>query len=91
MKHCRWFVRRKKRSVITVFHDYNTKEDYKKRGERTMNKTLIVLGAGIWGVMLLLRFVIDPKGTNSTTALQFLFILEIVAFIITVVGIIKRD
>jgi len=56
-----------------------------------MNKTLIVLGAGIWGVMLLLRFVIDPKATNSTTALQFLFILEIVAFIITVAGIVKRD
>jgi hypothetical protein len=56
-----------------------------------MNKTLIVLGVGIWGVMLLLRFVIDPKATNSTTALQFLFIIEIVAFIITVIGIIKRD
>ncbi|HVQ01551.1 MAG TPA: hypothetical protein VMT57_08555 [Candidatus Thermoplasmatota archaeon] len=56
-----------------------------------MNKTLIVLGAGIWGVMLLLRFVLDPKATNSTTALQFLFVIEIVAFIITLIGILKRD
>jgi hypothetical protein len=56
-----------------------------------MNKTLIVLGAGIWGVMLILRFVLDPKATSNTTALQFLFIIEIVAFIITLVGIIKKD
>lgn len=56
-----------------------------------MNKTLIVLGAGIWGVMLLLRFVLDPKATNSTIALQFLFVIEIVAFIITLIGIVKRD
>ena len=54
-----------------------------------MNKTLIVLGAGIWGVMLLLRFVIpmDPD-TNTITLLN---IIEIVAFIITVAGIVKRD
>ena len=56
-----------------------------------MNKTLIVLGAGIWGVMLLLRFVIDPKATSNTPTLQILFIIEIVAFIITLAGIIKRD
>ena len=54
-----------------------------------MNKTLIVLGAGIWGVMILLRFVINPvSDTNTTLLLNF---LEIAAFIITVVGIIKRD
>ena len=54
-----------------------------------MNKTLIVLGAGIWGVMLLLRFVIsmDP-GSNTVLLLN---IIEIVAFIITVAGIVKRD
>jgi hypothetical protein len=59
------------------------------RGERTMNKTLIVLGVGIWGVMLLLRFVLPTDiGANPNL---FLNIIEIAAFIITVVGIIKRD
>lgn len=53
-----------------------------------MNKTLVVLGAGIWGVIILLRFV--PLGAESNTV--FLFnILEIVAFIITVIGIVRRD
>jgi len=54
-----------------------------------MNKTLVVLGAGIWGVMLLLRFVI-PTDPDSNTIL-LLNILEIVAFIITVAGIVKQD
>jgi len=53
-----------------------------------MNKTLVVLGAGIWGVIILLRFV--PLDAESN-ALLLLNILEIVAFIITVVGIVKRD
>jgi hypothetical protein len=53
-----------------------------------MNKTLIVLGAGIWGVLILLRFV--PLGDESTTLMLF-NILEIVAFIITIVGIVRRD
>ena len=53
-----------------------------------MNKTLIVLGAGIWGVLILLRFVLMTSETNTMTLLN---ILEIVAFIITIVGIIKRD
>ena len=54
-----------------------------------MNKTLIVLGAGIWGVMLLLRFVLPANlGSNATL---FLDIIEIAAFIITVIGIVKRD
>jgi hypothetical protein len=53
-----------------------------------MNKTLVVLGAGIWGVIILLRFV--PIGAESN-ALILLNILEIVAFIITIAGIIKRD
>jgi hypothetical protein len=53
-----------------------------------MNKTLIVLGAGIWCVMLILRFVIS--NLDSTTAF-LLNIIEIVAFIITVAGIVKRD
>jgi hypothetical protein len=41
-----------------------------------MNKTLIVLGVGIWGVMLLLRFI--DIGAN---AVDFLNFIEIVAFI----------
>ncbi len=53
-----------------------------------MNKTLVVLGAGIWGVIILLRFV--PMG-NESNIVFLLNILEIVAFIITVVGIIRRD
>jgi hypothetical protein len=53
-----------------------------------MNKTLIVLGAGIWGVMLLLRFVLPPDiGTNTFWLLN---VIEIVAFIITIVGIVKN-
>jgi hypothetical protein len=56
-----------------------------------MNKTLIVLGAGIWGVMLLLRFVISTDANSSSTTSMLLIIIEIVAFIITVVGIAKRD
>jgi len=57
-------------------------------GEKRMNKTLIVLGAGIWGVLILLRFV--PLGEESSTLL-LLNILEIVAFVITIVGIVRRD
>jgi len=53
-----------------------------------MNKTLIVLGAGIWGVIILLRFV--PLGDESMTLILF-NLLEIVAFIITLIGILKRD
>ena len=54
-----------------------------------MNKTLIVLGVGIWGVMLLLRFVLPVDlGANPNL---FLNIIEIAAFIITVIGIIKHE
>ncbi|MCX6671318.1 MAG: hypothetical protein NTX92_05315 [Euryarchaeota archaeon] len=53
-----------------------------------MNKTLIVLGAGIWGVLILLRFVLSSVDSNT---FQLLNILEIVAFVITIVGIVKRD
>jgi hypothetical protein len=53
-----------------------------------MNKTLIVLGAGIWGVMILLRFILSNENSNT---LLFLNVIEIVAFIITVAGIVKRD
>jgi hypothetical protein len=54
-----------------------------------MNKTLIVLGAGIWGVMLLLRFVL-PTDIGSNTHL-IVNVIEIVAFIITLVGIVKNN
>ncbi len=54
-----------------------------------MNKTLIVLGVGIWCVMLIFRFVLSAD-TNSNVIL-LLNIIEIVAFIITVVGIVKND
>ena len=53
-----------------------------------MNKTLIVLGVGIWGVMLILSFVPLAIDKNDFSLLN---IIEIVAFIITVVGIVKRD
>ena len=56
-------------------------------GERPMNKTLIVLGVGIWGVIILLRFVLESTDTNTVLLLN---ILEIVAFIISVAGIIRR-
>ena len=56
-------------------------------GETLMNKTLIVLGAGIWGVLILLRFVLETTDTNTVMLLN---ILEIAAFIITVVGIVRR-
>lgn len=52
-----------------------------------MDKTLIVLGAGIWGVMIILRFF--PFSAEDSTILLF-NIIEIVAFVITVVGILKR-
>jgi len=53
-----------------------------------MNKTLIVLGTGILGVIILLRFVLMDAVTNTRLLLN---VLEIVAFAITVVGIVKRS
>jgi len=53
-----------------------------------MNKTLIVLGVGIWCVILLLNFV--PLGFDKNN-ISLLNIIEIAAFIITVVGIVKKD
>lgn len=57
-----------------------------------MNKTLIVLGAGILGVIILLRFV--PLGDVTETIQMFtqlLNVLEIAVFVIIVVGILRRD
>jgi hypothetical protein len=57
-----------------------------------MNKTLIVLGAGILGVIILLRFV--PLGEVSDTIQlfnQLLNVLEIAVFVIIVVGILRKN
>ncbi len=54
-----------------------------------MNKTLIVLGAGIWGVLILLRFVLNT--TNEPNTYMLLNIIEIVAFVIAIIGIIKQN
>jgi len=63
-----------------------------------MNKTLISVGVGIWGVILVLNFIFS--GSLATFRLSCddirnvlfpLTVLEIVAFIITIVGIFRRD
>jgi hypothetical protein len=63
-----------------------------------MNKTLIALGVGIWGIMLLLRFIFSSSlGNVNLTSNQIndilfpLTIIEIVSFFITLAGILKRD
>jgi hypothetical protein len=65
---------------------------------RAMNRTLIALGVGIWGIMLILRFIFtNSLGNLKLNATQIndtlfpLTILEIVAFIIALVGILKND
>jgi hypothetical protein len=65
---------------------------------RTMNKTLIALGVGIWGIMLLLRFIFTNSlggvHLNATQINDILFpltIIEIIAFIIALIGIFKSD
>ncbi|MCU0851437.1 MAG: hypothetical protein MUC80_09260 [Candidatus Thermoplasmatota archaeon] len=42
----------------------------------------------IWGVLILLRFVLDTSESNTVTLLN---IIEIVAFVIAIIGIVKRD
>jgi len=61
-----------------------------------MNKTLIALGVGIWGVMLFLSFILQASlnslGLTSEQIMSTLLpltIIEIVAFFITVAGILK--
>lgn len=62
-----------------------------------MNKTLVTLGVGIWGVMLILSFIFRASlgGILSCDALNInllpLTVIEIVAFIIAIVGILKSD
>jgi hypothetical protein len=63
-----------------------------------MNKTLIALGVGIWGIMLILRFIFTSSlgnlKLNTSQINDTLFpltIIEIIAFIIALVGILKSD
>ncbi len=63
-----------------------------------MNKTLIALGVGIWGIMLLLRFIFSSSlGGVNLSAKQIsdilfpLTIIEIVSFFIALAGILKRE
>ena len=60
-----------------------------------MNKTLVTLGVGIWGVMLFLIFILgstlDMMEQVIGSKLFALTVIEIFAFVIAVIGIIKRD
>ena len=63
-----------------------------------MNKTLIALGVGIWGIMLLLRFIFSSSlgnmnlNANQINDTLFPFtIIEIISFFIALAGIIKRE
>lgn len=61
-----------------------------------MNKTLITLGIGIWGVMLILNFVLRGSlvaklSSDEIAAILLpLTIIEIFAFILAVVGLFKN-
>lgn len=63
-----------------------------------MNKTLITLGIGIWGVIIALNFILkgylEYFGLNSEDIMSTLLpltIIELVAFIITIVGLLKNN
>jgi hypothetical protein len=63
-----------------------------------MNKTLTTLGVGIWGVIIFLNFILKASlqslGLSSeqiSSTLIPLSIIEIVAFIITVIGLFKNN
>ena len=63
-----------------------------------MNKTFIALGVGIWGVMLLLRFIFSSSlGSVNLSAAKIndilfpLVIIEIVAFFIALFGLFKNE
>ncbi|MDH7518040.1 MAG: hypothetical protein QHH19_06845 [Candidatus Thermoplasmatota archaeon] len=62
-----------------------------------MNKTLIALGVGIWVIMLILNFILrgslgaQLNCDEIAATLLPLTIIEIVACIITIVGIFKND
>lgn len=61
-----------------------------------MNKTLITLGVGIWGVIIALNLILkgylESFGLNSNNIMSTLLpltIIELIAFIITVIGLLK--
>lgn len=61
-----------------------------------MNKTLISVGISIWGIMLVLGFILkmslDSLGLSDEQVLSTLFpltFIEIIAFIIALVGLVK--
>jgi hypothetical protein len=61
-----------------------------------MNKTLITLGVGIWGVIIALNLILkgylESFGLNSENIMSTLVpltIIELIAFIITVIGLLK--
>ena len=62
-----------------------------------MNKTLVTLGIGIWGVMLILRFIFSLSLSSFMNcdqlngALLPLTVIEIVAFVIAIFGILRSD
>ncbi len=63
-----------------------------------MNKTLIALGVGIWVIMLILSFIFNTSLAGLSLSCEDirnillpLTIIEIVACIITIVGIFKND
>jgi hypothetical protein len=62
-----------------------------------MNKTLITLGIGIWGIMLILNFILRASLGSQLSCEQIsatllpLTIIEIFAFIIAIAGLFKND
>ncbi|MCJ7571579.1 MAG: hypothetical protein MUO82_06860 [Candidatus Thermoplasmatota archaeon] len=63
-----------------------------------MNKTLITLGVGIWGVIIALNFLLkgylEYFGLNSKDIMSTLLpltIIELIAFIITIFGLLKDN
>jgi hypothetical protein len=61
-----------------------------------MNKTLIAVGVGIWGVMLILNFILSSSlgFLDCQKRMDILFpltLIEIIAFVITMVGIFRRE
>ena len=63
-----------------------------------MNKTLITLGVGIWGVIIALNFILkgylQSFGLSSEDIMSTLLpltIIELIAFIITIFGLLKDN
>jgi hypothetical protein len=61
-----------------------------------MNKTLITLGIGIWGIMLILNFILRGSLGSQLSCDEIaatllpLTIIEIFAFILAIVGLFKN-